>query len=307
MRRWSLRTGTGSRGRRGWTTPTSWSARGWGRRPRCRSSTVRASERETGDRLHLAQARETLERLGLDLTHALARQAEPPADLLEGLRLGVVEPVAEDQHLALALRERRKSLCESLAAERDLDLLVGQRPVTGDEIAEDGVLGVADGLVEAGRGPRRRLDLVSLGNGEIGLLRDFLERGLAAELRPEGSLGAVQLLHSLDDVNRHPDRARLVRERPGNRLADPPRGVGRELVAAAPVELLDGANQAERAFLDQVEERQPLVAVVLGDRDDETQVRLDHRLLRLAVTALDPLCELDLLRGGQQRMPARVA
>src|SRR5438067_7220789 len=270
MRRWSLRTGTGSRGRRAWTMPTTWSARGWGRRPRDRSSTVRASERETSDRLHLAQARETLGRLGLDLTHALARQAEPPADLLEGLGLGVVEPVAEDQHLALALRERRKSICEGLTAERNLDLLIGQRPVTGDEIAEDGVLGVADGLVEAGRGPRRRLDLVCLGNGEIGFLRDFLERGLAPELCPEGPLGAVQLLHPLDDVDRHPDRPRLVRERPRDRLADPPRGVGRELVAAAPVELLDRANQAERAFLDQVEKRQTLVAVVLRNRDDET-------------------------------------
>src|SRR5438034_6572633 len=98
---------------------------------------ARRSECQAGDRLHLAQARETLEGLGLDLAHALARQAEPPADLLEGLRLGVVEPVAEDQHLALALRERCERLCEGLAAERDLDLLVGERPVAGDEIAED--------------------------------------------------------------------------------------------------------------------------------------------------------------------------
>ena len=98
-------------------------------------------------------------------------------------------------------------------------------------------------------------------------------------------LGAVHLLHPLDDVHRHADRARLVGERAGDRLADPPGRVRRELVAAAPVELLDGADQAERAFLDQVEERQALVAVVLRDRDDEAQVRLDHPLLRVAVAA----------------------
>jgi hypothetical protein len=89
---------------------------------------------------------------------------------------------------------------------------------------------------------------------------------------------------------------RIVR----HRLADPPGRVRRELVALAPVELLGGAHEADRPLLDQVEERQPLVAVALGDRDDEAQVRLDHLLLRGVVAALDALRELDLLRGGQQ-------
>ena len=66
------------------------------------------------------------------------------------------------------------------------------------------------------------------------------------------------------------------------------------------VELLGGAHEADRPLLDQVEEGQPLVAIVLGDRDDEAQVRLDHVLLGAVVAALDPLGELDLLRGGQQ-------
>ena len=116
-------------------------------------------------------------------------------------------------------------------------------------------------------------------SGRLGFLRDLRERRLATELRPEHALGLVHLLQPLDDVDGHADRARLVGERTGDGLADPPGRVGRELVAAAPVELLDGANEAERALLDQVEERQALVAVVLGNRDDEAQVRLDHALL----------------------------
>jgi hypothetical protein len=71
--------------------------------------------------------------------------------------------------------------------------------------------------------------------------------------------------------------------------------------------LFGGANQAERALLDQVEERQPLVAVVLGDRHDQAQVGLDHVLLGLCVAALDALRELDLLGRGQERHPADVA
>ena len=105
----------------------------------------------------------------------------------------------------------------------------------------------------------------------------------------------------------HADRAGLVRKRPGHGLADPPGGVGRELVAAAPVELLDGADEPQRSLLDQVQEGQALVPVVLRDRDDQAQVGLDHPLLRLHVAALDPLGELDLLGCGQERVPAGLA
>src|SRR5262249_22198142 len=64
-----------------------------------------------------------------------------------------------------------------------------------------------------------------------------------------------------------------------------PRRVGRELEALAPVELLDGVHQAEVALLDEVEEGQARCLVLLGDRDDEAQVRLDEGALRvLALT-----------------------
>ena len=103
-----------------------------------------------------------------------------------------------------------------------------------------------------------------------------------------------------------PDGPALVGERAGDRLADPPGGVGRELEAAAPVELLDGAHEAERALLDQVEEGEAAAAVALGDRDDETQVGLDHLLLGGLVAELDALGEADLVGGGEQRHAADV-
>jgi hypothetical protein len=67
----------------------------------------------------------------------------------------------------------------------------------------------------------------------------------------------------------------------GDRLADPPRRVGRELVAAAVLELVDRLHQADVAFLNQVEELQAAVGVLLGDRDDEPEVGFDQLLLRL--------------------------
>ena len=173
-------------------------------------------------------------------------------------------------------------------------------PLVGDELAELGLLLVADRLLERHRRLRRALDRVDLLGLDAGDLGDLLGGRLAAQLGDELALRAADLVQLLDDVDRDADRARLVGERAGDRLADPPGRVGRELEALAVVELLRRAHQPERALLDQVEEGQALVAVVLGDRDDEPQVRLDHLLLGVEVAALDALGEVDLLLRGEQ-------
>ena len=63
-------------------------------------------------------------------------------------------------------------------------------------------------------------------------------------------------------------------------LADPERGVGRELEALAPVELVDGVLETEVAFLDEIEQlhagRQGVAA---GDAHDESQVGPDEPVL----------------------------
>ena len=141
---------------------------------------------------------------------------------------------------------------------------------------------------------------------QAGRLGELLLRRLAAELDLEPARGARQLLLALDDVDGNADRARVVRDRALHRLADPPRRVGRELEAAAPVELLDRAVQPERSLLDQVEERNAEPAVALRDRDDQAQVRLDHAALRARVAALDRLREHHFVGGGEQLVPADV-
>ena len=71
---------------------------------------------------------------------------------------------------------------ERLGAEGVLDLLFGQRPVAGDEIAEHGVLRVADRRVERGRRAGGGPDLLRLLQRQVRLVGDLLERRLAAEL-----------------------------------------------------------------------------------------------------------------------------
>ena len=80
----------------------------------------------------------------------------------------------------------------------------------------------------------------------------------------------------------------------------PPGRVRRELVAAPVVELLDCPYEAQRPLLDEVEEGQSPPEIRLRDRHDEAEVRLDHLPLREHVAALDALCEIDLLVGGQE-------
>ena len=101
------------------------------------------------------------------------------------------------------------------------------------------------------------------------------------------------------------DEARLLVERPADRLADPERGVRGELEALAPVELVDCVLEAEVALLDEVEEiHAGGKGVAAGDAHDEAEVRPDepvlggvrhpHDLVELGVVVAGG----DPLRGG---------
>jgi hypothetical protein len=97
--------------------------------------------------------------------------------------------------------------------------------------------------------------LVDVLEREAGRLGELLLRRLATELDLEPARGAGELLLTLDDVHRHADRPRVVRDGALHRLADPPRRVRRELEAPAASRTSRRAVQAQRALLDEVEER----------------------------------------------------
>src|ERR687893_3055106 len=113
----------------------------------------------------------------------------------------------------------------------------------------------------------------------------------------------VVLVDLLDHVDGDADGAALVGNGAGDGLADPPRSVRRELEALGRVELLGGPDEPEVALLDEVEEGYPAVAVLLGDGDDEPQVRLDEAVLAPLAAAGDAVGQADLVGVGKERDP----
>ncbi len=125
----------------------------------------------------------------------------------------------------------------------------------------------------------------------MNFLGDFLWGGLAAVFLDKLLLHAHELVDRLDHVDRDADRASLVGNGAGDRLADPPGRVGGELVAAAVFEFLDSFHEAHVAFLDKIEEGEAAVGVFLGDGDDEAKVGLDHFRLGLECL-LHPMAQI---------------
>src|SRR5690606_30339368 len=235
---------------------------------------------------------ELAQRLVLDLADALAGDAEVAADLLERVLAAVDQPLAELQHHRLALVELAERLLQLLGedvlgglVDRRLDVLVG------DEVAVERVLLVADGRFQRERLAReleRLLDLLGVPVGAHGV-GDLGEGRLARQLLLQPAAGAGELVDRLDHVHRDADGARLVGDGAVDGLPDPPGGVGGELVAAAVLELLDGADEALVALLEEVEEAHAAAVVLLGDADDQAQVGLDEVLARQVAVLDDAL------------------
>src|SRR4051812_39432667 len=281
----------------------------------CSPGTVLPSPRQSLGALVLvaAQAVRVLrelqlrKRAGLDLAYSLARHADLGADVLQGHRAGWGEAVAQLEHAALAPRERLECLLERGLAElvRD-DLERAAFLLVLDEVAQARIaiaIGADRSLQRDGLLAELQ-DVLDLAGRHLDLRRDLFDRGLAPQRLGQIASDARDAVHPLDHVHRDADRAGLVGKRASDRLPDPPGRVRRKLEASAPVELLDCADQAEVALLDQVQERQPAAGVALGDRNHEAQVRLDQVVLRRHVVLLDALGEANLVVLRQQRHAA---
>ena len=226
---------------------------------------------------------ELAQRLRLDLTDSLSRDVELLADLFKRVVRVHVDAEAHAQDLRLARREPGQDGFGRLAQAfvgRRIDRRADRRVL--DEVAEMRIFIIADGRLH---GDRLLGDLQHLANlvfRHLHALAQLFRRGLTAHLLQHLAGNPVELVDRLDHVHRNPDGPGLIGDRARDGLTNPPGRVGRELVSAAVFELVHGLHETDVSFLDEVEELQTTVCVLLGDRDNETEVRLNHVLLRAA-------------------------
>src|SRR5713226_6860909 len=217
------------------------------------------------------------QRLGLNLPDAFARYRKRLSDFLKRVFRTVFQPEAHLDDLLLARGQRTQHL-RSLVFEVDVDHRFGWRNhcAVFDEVAQMRIFLFADRRFEGDRLLRNLQDFADLRYRNVHPLGDFFRRRLASQFLHQLPRCADQLVDGFDHVHRDTNRTCLIGDCAGNSLANPPRGIGRELIAAAVFELVDRLHQADVTFLNQVEELQAAIRVLLRNRDDQTQVRFDQ-------------------------------
>ena len=228
----------------------------------------------------------------------LGREVEQLADFALRPGLAPVQAVAQGQDPALVVGEAAQELVD-LAGQQGLghQLERGLSRMVDHQVAQAGVAVLADGGVQADGvavvveqfGQHALVDLQRFGQ--------FGQGGRAAVLGFELALDPAGAADLVADVGGYAHRVGRVLDGPADRLADPPGGVRGELEALAPVELLDGVDEAEVALLDEVGERQARPLVLTGDRDHEPEVGIDEPGGGV-LAGHDLLAEVPLLAGG---------
>src|SRR5262249_23012876 len=153
---------------------------------------------------------------------------------------------AHAQHALFAWRQGRQDAGGGFAQiglNRGVDRQ--DRVLVLDEIAEVGILLVADRRFQRQRLFHYLEHFANLLTRHAELLGKLLGRGLAADLVEHLARLTYDFADALHHVHGDADGARLVGDRARDRLPDPPRGVGRELVTAAILEFVNRPHQAD--------------------------------------------------------------
>ena len=238
-----------------------------------------------------------------------ARSVETPSFLPAWRSVcGSSSPGPKRSSMTLRSRSGSSAIAAGGSARAVRDLLVDRPAARADSSRRTTVSPSSPtGWSRRDHGAVRLADLDHLGERQSAASAISSSLGSWPSLVVELSLDASDLPRALRHVDREADRAAGVLQPALDRLPDPQRRVRGEPEALAPVELLDRADQAQHALLDEVAEGQALALVAPRVGDDQAEVRVDHAVLGGQVAALDPLGQLDLLLRREQRVPARLA
>src|SRR5450631_4377156 len=212
------------------------------------------------------------DRLGRDLANACAGDPEPFTDLIEGTLLTVGEPETQLQDTPFARRQRVEHAlhlgvqnCQRRGIRRCRGVLVL------NEIAEAGVLLVANGRLQRHRVARDPPDLADTTGVDPQLVCDLVVGGVATKLLEQASRHPDELIDRLDHVDWHSDGAPLVGDGTSDRVSYPPRRGRAELAATMVGELRHDADESKVSLLEEREEGHTATDVPRGDADLEAK------------------------------------
>src|ERR1700733_1191376 len=222
------------------------------------------------------------QRLGFDLPDSLAGDLEALTYFFQSVLGTIFEAETHLDHTLLARGQGTQHL-RGIFLQVHADHRFGRRNCLAifDEVAKMRIFLLADRCFERDRFLCNLQHLANLGHRDIHPARDLFGSRLASQLLHQLTRSTNQLVDGFNHVHRNTDGPGLIGNGTRNRLANPPGGVGRELVTTTVFELIDRLHQPDVAFLDQIEELQATVGVLLGNRNDESQVSLDQLALGL--------------------------
>ena len=146
-----------------------------------------------------------------------------------------------------------------------------------------GILLLADGGLQRDRLLGDLQNLPYLFHRHLQFLGGLLRAGVVAQLLQKLTLDADDFIDGLHHMHGDTDGAGLVRDGPGDGLADPPGGVGGKLKAFDIVEFLNRFDKAQIPFLNEVQKQQAASDIAFGDRDHQTQIGFRHAALGFLV------------------------
>src|SRR5215208_2636366 len=195
--------------------------------------------------------------LALQLPDPLAGDTYLLAELGQGSRLPVVEPVAPDQYMTVPLRECIHGLTKPLGLHSPHHGANGiGGPLVLDQLPQLRTIRIrGEGTVEAGGIGHGALDVAHLLYGPAQSPGHLLVSGLTLELGQETIVGAGHLADLVPHMHGNADGAALVSNCSLHSLTDPPRSIRREPESPLRIKLLYGPHQTYVALLDEVLER----------------------------------------------------
>ena len=243
-----------------------------------------------------------LEGLQLDLADALTGTADNAADFLESLGAAAIKTVAHDQDGLFAFVEVMDEATQPLDALTVLDDLIGGTGGrVGNDVFEAAFFAFLNRIVQGEGLEVGELEALDGTLGKVEVFGDLSVGRRATELLGQLNLGSADFVDLAGGRDGYANGAAFLRQGTAHGLLDPPGRITAELGALRRIEFLGGSHEPDVPLGYEIQKRQTEALEIMGDFDNQSQIRLDQFLPRHLIPSLDLGSQLDFLFLADQR------